>query len=215
MSNVTSSAILIVVTTIISAILMSAFIFMYNSYTDVQTGAEDKQAEMNVSNKTNDYDQYIGSTIRGDKLLGVLRNAEGSDITIYVQNGHAMSTYDFQKELFYNTDATFWNNVSESASNTAAGSGNLVVHKENHGQGVKDYYIQNFFGVFSLNVNGTAKDTSVYDLPGNTIYGNTKNGSGQMSSDPYSAWYIDPFDNFTCTGDSEHGTTHWLLFSRQ
>lgn len=207
MSNVTSSAILIVVTTIIAAVLMSSFLYVYHSYNEVQTGTEDKQAEMDVNYKVGDYDQYIGSTIRGDKLLGVLRNAEGSNIAIYVQNGHAMATYDFQKERFYNTDAAFWNNVSESAKNT----GPANVHKE---ADVKNNYIQSFFGIFTLGTGADAKDTSIYDLPGNTVYGNTVSGTA-MRTDIYSAWYINPFDSYTCTGDSEHGSTHWLLFTRK
>jgi hypothetical protein len=112
MENVSSSAILIVISTIIAALLMGAFLYTYHNYDKVSDATDSKIAEMDTEYKPSDYQQYIGSTIRGDKLRGLLKSSDRQNITIYVKNGKATATYDFQRDKFSTSDPDFWSKVT-------------------------------------------------------------------------------------------------------
>ena len=117
MENVSSSAILIVISTIIAALLMGAFLYTYHNYDKVSDATDSKIAEMNTEYKPNDYQQYIGSTIRGDKLRGLLKSSDRQSITIYVKNGKATSTYDFRRDKFRTSDPDFWSMIKSMPEN--------------------------------------------------------------------------------------------------
>lgn len=141
MNDVPSSAIIMIASTVIAAILMTALLYTYRGQRDIENVKNEKIQEMNQVNLETDYATYIGSTIRGDKLRGYIKECEGGDIIIYVQNGVATAKYDFRTDNFTITALKNPGSADDKtkASQKESRSGDFYTYQESANQnGLKE-----------------------------------------------------------------------------
>ena len=140
MNDVPSSAIIMIASTVIAAILMTVLLYTYRGQRDIENVKNEKIQEMNQVNLETDYATYIGSTIRGDKLRGYIKACEGGDIIIYVQNGVATAKYDFRTDNFSITALKDSGSADSKtkASQKESRSGDFYTYKESANTGLKE-----------------------------------------------------------------------------
>lgn len=203
MENTTSSALIIAISTLIAALLMTVFLFMYHNERKVIAVTDEKAQSVDIIVRPGDVESYVGTTIRGDKLVGLIRSMDGHAIKIYVKesvNGKKSGfVFDFTKDHFYeitHKDADGKLVIDESIND-------IVLHNDLKADDKQSFSDGNTDTAF---IQGTENES-----PKRYSFSEALSVKGISVDNPY---YISPFSEYTCSADVKNNVITGLTFSR-
>lgn len=85
MGEIPSSAMIAIISTIIAVIIFTSFIYVFKSQDSIDNAKQSKVNQMDKVTLSDDYLQYAGSTLTGEKVKAVIKSSRREDLRIYVQ----------------------------------------------------------------------------------------------------------------------------------